>query len=136
MNTYYLKDKLIITDDFLADLETKSWQEIEILQSQIANIEANKENAGLLQLLKNLLTSYYVFAGGLENLASGDPTPSVIEIPHEVEAIAEPIIFEEPVLDEKSVAKPIDSFEPFEYFVDFEEPLGVPLTDEELYGDK
>lgn len=137
MDTYYLKDKLVVTDEFLADLETKSWQEIESLQNQIANIATSKENEGLLTLLNNLLTSYYVFVGGLENLASGCLSTPVVEIPHNIEDLDKPIditIAEEPELTEKPIPQDTDSFEPFEYFVDFEEPSGLPLTDAELYG--
>ena len=38
METYNLKDKILITKDFLNELEAKGWQEIEYLQAQIANI--------------------------------------------------------------------------------------------------
>ena len=29
-----------------------------------------------------------------------------------------------------------DEIEPFEYFVDFDEPIGDPISDEDLYGNK
>lgn len=137
MDTYYLKDKLVVTDDFLVDLETKSWQEIESLQSQIANIATSKENEGLLTLLNSLLTSYYVFVGGLENLASGYSNTPVVEVPPKIIDLDKPMataVAEDPELAEKPIPQSIDSFEPFEYFVDFEEPVGLPLTDTELYG--
>jgi hypothetical protein len=145
---YNLKDKLQVTKEFLTDIETKSWQEIEHLQSQIANIAEGEE---LAQLLKNLLTSYYVFVGGIERI-SAKPTPTVTKV----------IPFTDNVCVEKELitAEPIDSnsvkefnnkevfadleraraesqessVEPFEYFVDFDEPVGEPITDDDLYN--
>lgn len=149
MDTYHLKDKIQITKDFLSDLEVKSWQEIDRLQNQIANIEATNENIPVIQLLKNLLTSYYVFAGGLENLSS----ETVLNEPINIE---EPVKITEPATEQKLIDNdeklviemPVDdfeeptfkanvkdtTFEPFEYFVDFDEPSGEPLSDEDLYG--
>lgn len=146
---YTLKDKLTITKDFLSDLEMKSWQEIENLQAQIANIEETEENYKLIQLLKNLLTSYYVFTGGLENLSDEKTTAKVMNCHKQVEteikvvkAIAPEVSYDdiceddlfEPVAAEKQDG--VDEIEPFEYFVDFDEPIGDPISDEDLYGNK
>ena len=146
---YTLKDKLTINKEFLADLEVKSWQEIEHLQNQIANIEANQENTPLIQLFKNLLTSYYIFVGGLENL--GDNKQAIIDkVCLDKEQALAPVkkavgnddyrdepceddIFE-PVFAEKQDSATEADSEPFEYFVDFDEPIGEPLSDEDLYG--
>lgn len=146
---YCLKDKIVVTKDFLNDLETKSWQEIEHLQNQIANIEANKESAPLLKLLNNLLTSYYVFTGGLENLSGGglevafaNDDKDLTQATTANETIDEPDDSDtvQAVEDTKFTtmlgttdAKTAD-FEPFEYFVDFDEPSGEALTDEDLYN--
>jgi hypothetical protein len=142
MEPYQLKDKISITSSFLSDLESKGWQEIDMLQNQIANIEANKENAPVIQLLNSLLTSYYVFIGGLENLSNS----SNIAIVNQIE---EPIVKDEQAAPEDNelirIEKPyiensnqpeieVGTFEPFEYFVDFDEPTGSPLSDEDLYG--
>ena len=148
---YTLKDKLTINKEFLADLETKSWQEIEYIQGQIANIEDIQDNKPLIQLFKNLLTSYYVFVGGLENL---DDTKPMTILPDKVcldkeqtsasiekavgnddyrDESCEDDIFE-PVFAEKQDSAVEADFEPFEYFVDFDEPIGEPLSDEDLYG--
>jgi hypothetical protein len=75
MNEYNLKDKLSLTPELLDSLTSKGWQEIEHLQAQIANID----DVSLNQLLKNLLTSYYVFVGGLESLASGEVDTDALE---------------------------------------------------------
>jgi hypothetical protein len=137
---YTLKDKLTINNEFLKDLETKSWQEIEHLQNQIANIEDTAENAGILQLLKSLLTSYYVFTGCLENIEN-EPIDTVVKAePAHVAVEAPQVIPEKSV---KVVAPKVDILpgldykteaEPFEYFVDFDEPTGEPLTDDDLYN--
>lgn len=146
---YTLKDKLYITKEFLSDLEMKSWQEIEHIQSQIANIEETKENYELIQLLKNLLTSYYVFTGGLENLSDEKATTKVMNCPKQVETevkVAKAVepevsyddIYEDDLFEPVAVEKQdmADEIEPFEYFVDFDEPIGDPLSDEDLYGNK
>jgi hypothetical protein len=141
MEPHRLKDKLLITKEFLNDLETKSWQEIETLQNQIANIEVNTDNAELLQLLKNLLTSYYIFTGGLENLNNGMSTS--------IQQKVNDTIPVQNISQDKSITMNIEkpkktfpasndlevvNFEPFEYFVDFDEPSGEPLSDEDLYN--
>ena len=147
---YTLKNKLQITKEFLNDLETKSWQEIEHLQAQIANIDTTQENNQLIQLFKNLLTSYYIFVGGLENLGDIKPTTITDKVCLDKEQISAPVekvvgdddyrdepceddIFE-PVFAEKQDSATEADIEPFEYFVDFDEPTGEPLSDEDLYG--
>ena len=149
---YTLKNKLSITKEFLTELESKSWQEIEYLQSQIANIEVTAENAKLIPLFKNLLTSYYVFVGGLESLDSEDltvatPIDNVCINKEQISTDAEKAVgnddyhdepYEddifEPVFVEKQNSTVEADIEPFEYFVDFDEPTGEPLSDEDLYG--
>jgi hypothetical protein len=143
---YQLKDKIPVTKNFFNELIEKSWQDIEHLQSQIASIEPSTENKVLLQLFKNLLTSYYVFAGGLENLASGENLELVnIESDDQINpteisfAEMEPESYNaptEPYEATFAVESTDDNFEPFEYFVDFDEPFGEPLSDEDLYGRK
>lgn len=78
---YELKDKLNATDELLSDLESKSWQEIEHIQYQINNLANSAANEKLRQLFKNLLTSYYIFVGGIENLSS---EPTTIELTNKV----------------------------------------------------
>ena len=78
---YELKDKINVTKALLSELAIKSWQEIEQLQTQIANLADGPINDKLRQLFKNLLTSYYVFTGGIELLESEplDDTNKAIE---------------------------------------------------------
>ena len=133
MPTYYLKDKIKANKDFLNELEKKSWAEIENLQNQINNIEASEESKTLIQLIKNLLTSYYVFVGGLENLNSESSSVSISKPEFkELETVLE-------LPEENLEVQDVDTintsdYEPFEYFVDFDEPIGKPLSDEDLYG--
>ena len=64
-----LKDKIKIDNNFINDLITKSWQDSESIQNQIDSIEIDSPQATkVVKLLKELLTSYYVFTGCLENL--------------------------------------------------------------------
>lgn len=131
-----LKDKIKIDNNFINDLISKSWQDSESIQNQINSIEANSPQAvKVVKLLKDLLTSYYVFTGCLENL---EHEPVNITEPEPVE---EPISIPEETVDEKTPAiNVLDEFdndivsEPFEYFVDFDEPVGEPLTDYDLYN--
>lgn len=141
---YILKDKIAVNKEFLSDLKSKSWQEIERLQSQISNIE----DPELLKLLNNLLTSFYVFTGGLENLIDtkviqkntepANKTLSVVEEPAQIDPSE--LEIETELNDSESLelhyAKDLDQKdpEPFEYFVDFDEPTGDPISDEDLYG--
>lgn len=144
-----LKNKIKVDKNFINDLIAKSWQDSESIQDQIDSIEVDSEIAAkTVKLLKDLLTSYYVFTGCLESLANEPIEATKISEP---EKIAEPevivpekltIIPEEPV---KANNEPdIDFFseldtdepenEPFEYFVDFDDPVGEPLTDDDLYN--
>jgi hypothetical protein len=138
---YELKDKIVVSKEFLNELEMKGWQEIEHLQSQIANIAEGPQSNKLRQLLKNLLTSYYVFTGSIEALANS-PAEQV-ETP--VDTPIEETKLDEISLDEPEITLSTDDFtaevsstpeveDPFEYFVDFDEPVGEPLTDDDLYN--
>lgn len=131
-----LKEKIPVTDKLLKELADKSWLEIEYLQTQLKNLDDDQK---LQQLLNNLITSYYVFIGGLENLQAGDDLLAV-------ETSEESDILKSTVFDEVDTVSLSDFYkdeastsenqvvEPFEYFVDFDEPVGKPISDEELYG--
>ena len=135
---YELKDKILITPEFLNELEIKSWQEIDYLQTQLANLADTPINDGLRNLFKNLLTSYYVFTGGIETLL-GDYTPGVIETTKtaiDKSTIDKPIVdfTDELAMEETAQTAESKVSDPFEYFVDFDEPIGEPLTDDDLYN--
>ena len=143
---YELKDKINVTNELLTELEMKGWQEIEYLQAQIANLAESAANNRLRQLLKNLLTSYYVFTGGIENMES-EP---VANIPVDAEMpINDSVLLAEPeILPDKKQEAAVDIdyayipeqgseyevSDPFEYFTDFDDPVGEPITDEDLYA--
>lgn len=147
---YNLKNKIQITQDYLNELETRSWQEIESLQNQIANIETCEDNSSIIQLLSNLLTSYYVFVGGVENLTTELKLPKHRKASELVDDVQNTDTFDSDfdLADaEVAIAKPAlpeisnnldtlnqEAFEPFEYFVDFDEPTGEAISDEDLYG--
>lgn len=145
MELYNLKEKIQVNKEFLDSLTAKGWQEVEYLQNQIINIK--KENSEILQLLNNLLTSYYIFIGGVENLIDKpvvsvkpavEPTKEKEDTPQEIIINkSEPEFFEDTMTFEDEIVKQEKlDFEPFEYFVDFEEPTGEPVSDEDLYGNK
>ena len=145
MNSYNLKDKIHINKEFLDDLTVKSWQEIEYLQSQISNIEVvTEQDKALVKLLNTLLTSYYIFTGGLESLTTDDYASSLVEpeISLETQDISKEGIQDNnihndivKVMPKLQISDSTDiEYEPFEYFVDFDDPIGEQLTDEDLYG--
>lgn len=135
-----LKSKIDITKDFLDDLVTKSWTEVEQLQNQLNNIETNEETYNIRRLLENLLTSYYVFIGGLENLTDKrtpellSSAPETLGVSEPAEALPEETVLVADLAKLTDESDELEEFEPFEYFVDFEDPSGDPITDEELYG--
>lgn len=145
MSNYNLKDKIHINKEFLDDLTVKSWQEIEYLQSQISNIEVvTEQDKALVKLLNTLLTSYYIFTGGLESLTTDDYASSLVEpeISLETQDISKEGIQDNnihndivKVMPKLQISDSTDiEYEPFEYFVDFDDPIGEQLTDEDLYG--
>lgn len=135
-----LKDKIKIDKNFIDDLIAKSWQDSESIQNQIDSIEVDSpQAANVVKLLKDLLTSYYVFTGCLENIEH--ESSSIIEPKPVPEQIEEPVsIPEEAKVENIPEINTLDEFEseatsePFEYFVDFDEPIGEPLTDDDLYN--
>ncbi len=144
---YNLKNKITITNEFLNDLISKSWQELETIQQQIDIIDTgNQLGANVVKLLKNTCTSYYTLIGCLEALVE---EPGAIEMSTAVinkadiqEEKQEPV--DEPVAEafekkpcialKDTQTETTQNFEPFEYFVDFDEPSGKPVTDEDLYN--
>lgn len=147
MMNIVLKDKIKVDKSFINDLITKSWQDSESIQSQIDSIEVDSDTAAkTVKLLKDLLTSYYVFTGCLENLENEpintiEPKPEVI-VPEKLTIVPEePIqqemsanIMEVPDTDILVELEDDPESEPFEYFVDFDDPVGEPLTDDDLYN--
>ena len=145
---YSLKDKIVATEEFLSELIAKSWQESEEIQQQISNIDnSTRLGAEVVKLLKGMCSNYYVLIGCLENLADGTVL-SGTDSAEPLKAVDTHAIAEVEELDKKLgveqthgtiLATPAPAgeetaFEPFEYFVDFDEPSGDPITDEDLYN--
>ena len=134
-------DKIIIDEGYLKELINKNWQDIENLQRQIDSLsDEDLKTTALKKFLNKLLTSYYVFTGCVENiLADFDNNVSSDTINQNTLNISSSTI------DTADIINPIDSninnysntiseadFEPFEYFVDFDEPIGEKPTDEDI----
>ena len=139
---YELKDKISVNPALLDELAAKGWQEIEHLQVQIANIaNTSAEAAKVSQILKNLLTSYYVFTGSIEAVANGqvdiitdtEPYIAAEDAPEEPSSDNDSELASVEVNTEETLPE-MEISEPFEYFVDFDEPIGDPLSDEDLYN--
>lgn len=134
-----LKEKIPVTPELLNDLVSKSWLELEHLQAQANNLD---NNPALKTLLNNLITSYYVFIGGIENLQVGITTMQQppVSTSDELQKKLEPDILDDLVFDKDEIVHvthdepALETTKPFEYFVDFDEPVGDPLSDDDLYG--
>lgn len=134
-------DKINVDKELLSDIISKAWHDIEDIKSQVDMLsnEDYKTNE-FKKLLTNLLTNYYVFVGCTENMLTDfdDIKQAIIE-PESKEtgnAITVPLELHDIGVnkDTQDEFKPdIDNFEPFEYFVDFDEPFGEKITDEDLY---
>lgn len=138
MNDYTLENKISVTQEFLKELISRSWQDIENLKNQISSIASiTPQDKALHLLLNNLLTNYYIFAGCLENLETDfDVTTEIIASGGDEKLEVEQTEITEPQVQQQTqlLDEPIDDFEPFEYFVDFDEPIGEKLTDKDLYA--
>ncbi len=141
MNNFDLKQKLAVDKTVINDLIAKSWQESDNIQTQIESIEQGSDLASktVLDALNGLLTSYYVFAGRLESLLTDLDKKDLIDTDFKkINDITEPAELDislketEPEI-EKCPNKADKAFEPFEYFVDFDDPVGKPLTDADIY---
>ena len=132
-----LKDKIKIDKNFINELIAKSWEDSESIQNQIDSIEVDSAIAAkTVSLLKELLTSYYVFTGCLENLET-EPIELVKPVnttKPEILIPESPEVTPEDIIDTPETALDKDEIEPFEYFVDFDDPVGEPLTDDDLYN--
>ena len=139
MNNISLETKIDVNKSFIDELIANGWQEIENLQKQISAINSNSDNGSLvLKFLNGLLTSYYVFTGNLENLDNINVSANNVIIDNSAlnndKSVVEPIEDAEPLDVVTAAVEAKANFEPFEYFVDFDEPISTPLSDEDLYG--
>lgn len=136
---YTIKNKIEVTKDFLEEQINKNWQEAKALQQLAANINVDTRlGAKVAELLKNISTNYYIIIGNLEALSDGleldnADEKGIEQIQNEdaQECQNYEVVEPEPnlVITERQA-----DFEPFEYFVDFDEPIGEPISDLDLYG--
>ncbi len=143
-----LKDKIKITDEYLQELISKSWHESENLQRQIKALNViSSKDAKVVELLKQLLTSYQIFIGCLEGLSEEtfEEVKTKAVLPEfESEPVVSEVVIDESLTNEitfletnstNTLMESVEVQEPFEYFVDFDDPVGEPITDKDLYND-
>ena len=143
-----LKDKIKITDEYLQELISKSWHESENLQRQIKALNViSSKDAKVVELLKQLLTNYQIFIGCLEGLSEEtfEEVKTKVVLPEfESEPVVSEVVMDESLTDEitfletnstSTLMESAEVQEPFEYFVDFDDPVGEPITDKDLYND-
>lgn len=140
---YNLKDKIEVTEEFIKELISKNWQEVDVIQKQLTNIDTSSTMGNeLAHILKNACASLYTLIGCLENLLDDPEQPIITKTSKIAEIEPDNAVCDEAedVLAEPeipiAIAKDSHStdFEPFEYFVDFDEPSGSPITDKDLYN--
>lgn len=147
MDISKLTDRLATDDTLISGLIESSWQETDNLKTQIAGLKASKENPLVITAITNLLNSYYIFIGELEraldtksNKEDSDITSNIMatQTPAEKETSYPLSKSEDPIIkntdEEPLLKKPITPAKPFEYFVEFEDPIGPPVTDVDLYN--
>ena len=148
-----VKEKLPVS--FYSDRISSLWGESGALKGCIDTLGQYYTDADeAISILSDLMDSYLIAIGRLEALAAGNIGLAVPEVETEVLEPAKADITIEDVDDFEDEAAPTDnatvdfdeeefaetkpnaeaSTEPFEYFVDFDEPKGPPLTDEDLYN--
>lgn len=147
-----VKEKLPVS--FYSDRISSLWGESGALKGCIETLGQYYTDADeAISILSDLMDSYLIAIGRLEALAAGNVGLSVPEVEAEELKPAKADIAIEDVDDFEDEVAPVDaattdfddeeiidtksdvetSTEPFEYFVDFDEPQGPPLTDEDLY---
>ena len=130
MQSTEIKTKIVVNKEFIEDLIIKSWQEIDSLQSQIELVNyESPDGVAVRQLLKNLLTSFYIFVGGLENIVAKANIAEIVLSGESTDQEDTAVTIYSPT-DTNTDTKM--EFEPFEYFVDFDEPVGKSISDDDL----
>lgn len=141
-----LKNEIKVDKNFINELITQSWEDSVSLQNQINSIDVDSAVAAkVVKLLKDLLISYYIFTGCLENLETEPIEPFETTKITEPESASPEIPNITPKVSVKANTSNVSAVdilseldnnesEPFEYFVEFDEPTGEPLTDDDLYS--
>ena len=139
------KEELPIT--FITSFVSRGWEEVGMLKEQIKALKAEFKNIDKIEeILQGLIDAYLINIGQLElflhendyvEVPAVEAAEDAAEIKDEKEdAIeieeneAEDEIEDEPQTEINTAPK---EFEAFEYFVDFDDPVGEAFTDEDLY---
>lgn len=147
------QEELPIT--FITSFVSRGWEEVGMLKEQIKALKeefSGKNIEKIEEIFQGLIDAYLINIGQLELFLHENDYVEVPEIEQaedtkseekesEVstegpkEAIkVEDDFDDEPVVEPKRVIKDVPAdFEEFEYFVDFDEPSGEALTDDDLY---
>ena len=152
------QEELPIT--FITSFVSRGWEEVGMLKEQIKALKTEFKNIDKIEeILQGLIDAYLINIGQLELFLHEN---DYVEVPNvdETEEIEskkeeEEEISEEEVIEDKKVEDEVEAvaddeieetdspivmqqapkdFEAFEYFVDFDEPSGDALTDDDLYN--
>lgn len=146
------QEELPIT--FITSFVSRGWEEVGMLKEQIKALKEEFGGKGIEkieEIFQGLIDAYLINIGQLELFLHENDYVEVPEI--EEEKVEEPVEEEETEEVEESeeeveiedevevevepqkVVKNVPAdFEAFEYFVDFDEPEGEALTDDDLYN--
>lgn len=146
------QEELPIT--FITSFVSRGWEEVGMLKEQIKALKEEFGGKGIEkieEIFQGLIDAYLINIGQLELFLHENDYVEVPEI--EEEKVEEPVEEEETeeveeteeeveiddeveveVEPQKVVKNVPADFEAFEYFVDFDEPEGEALTDEDLYN--
>lgn len=145
------QEELPIT--FITSFVSRGWEEVGMLKEQIKALKEEFGGKGIEkieEIFQGLIDAYLINIGQLELFLHENDYVEVPEIEEEkVEEPTEEEIEEEEEAEEEveiddevevevepqKVVKNVPAdFEAFEYFVDFDEPEGEALTDDDLYN--
>jgi hypothetical protein len=149
------QDELPIT--FITSFVSRGWEEVGMLKEQIKALKAEFKNVDKIEeILQGLIDAYLINIGQLELFLHEN---EYVEVPtieetsdkkedeevsaseeesEEVEPEVKVIEVEAPAEESESEGRVVmqpapKDFEAFEYFVDFDDPTGDPLTDDDIY---
>lgn len=140
------QEELPIT--FITSFVSRGWEEVGMLKEQIKALKEEFGGKGIEkieEIFQGLIDAYLINIGQLELFLHENDYVEVPEIEEEkVEETVEEEETEEEVEIEDEVEAEVEpqkivknvpaDFEAFEYFVDFDEPEGEALTDDDLYN--
>ena len=143
-----------LSTTFLTSLISEGWDRVGTIKEQILTIQNEfKGYERVITALQGLMDSYLVCIGQIEAVLDDESGIASADTDDDFENAAAPIV---KVVDKEDRADALTSkvagadsqvakdaplvrvrttepAEQFEYFVDFDEPVGSPLTDEDIY---